>query len=70
MPEFDTNLPSIRQVQNLIKDKQEVEIKVSTGDLLTGKIFWQDRDCISILDHYDKQTIVWRHSIVYMKPKA
>ncbi|HEY9836127.1 MAG TPA: hypothetical protein V6D27_04465 [Vampirovibrionales bacterium] len=70
MPEFDTNLPSIRQVQNFIKDKHEIELKLVTGDLLAGKIFWQDKECISILDHYDKQTIVWRHSIVYLKPKS
>lgn len=70
MPEFDTNLPSIRQLQNLIKEKKEVELKLATGDLLTGKIFWQDKECISILDHYDQQTIVWRQAIVYLKPKA
>ncbi|WP_254563790.1 RNA chaperone Hfq [Oscillatoria sp. HE19RPO] len=70
MSDFDTNLPSIRQVQNFIKDKHEIELKLVTGDLLAGKIFWQDKHCISILDHYDKQTIVWRHSIVYLKPKS
>jgi host factor-I protein len=40
-----------------------------TDDLLVGKIFWQDMECICILDHYDQKTVVWRQAIVYMKPK-
>jgi host factor-I protein len=69
MPDFDTSLPSIRQIQSLITDKKEVELKLVTDDLLVGKIFWQDMECICILDHYDQKTIVWRQAIVYMKPK-
>ena len=69
MPEFDTSLPSIRQIQSLIADKKEVELKLVTDDLLVGKIFWQDMECICILDHYDQKTVVWRQAIVYMKPK-
>ena len=70
MPEFDINLPSVRQVQNLIKDKKEVELKLVTNDLLVGKVFWQDKDCISMLDPQDQQFIIWRHAIVYIKPKS
>lgn len=70
MPEFDTSLPSIRLLQALIKDKQEVEVKLVTDDLLVGKIFWQDLECICLVDHYDQKTIIWRQAIVFMKPKA
>lgn len=69
MSEFDPGLPSIRQIQNLIKDQQEVELKLSTDDLLVGKIIWQDSNCICLVDHYDQQTIVWRHALIYLKPK-
>jgi host factor-I protein len=69
MTDFDTNLPSIRQIQKLITDKQDVELKLVTDDLLVGKIFWQDMECICLKDHYDQQTIVWRQAVVYMKPK-
>jgi host factor-I protein len=68
--EFETGSPSVRQVQTLIKDGNEVELKLVTGDLLAGKIRWQDTTCICLHDHYDQSTIVWRQSIVYMKPKA
>ncbi|MFM2429032.1 MAG: hypothetical protein RLZZ511_245 [Cyanobacteriota bacterium] len=68
--EFETGAPSVRQLQNLIKDGGEVEIKVVTGDLINGKIRWQDPHCICVMDHYDQPTIVWRQSIVFVKPKS
>ncbi len=63
-------LPSFRQVQSLIKDQSEVELKVATNDLLVGKIRWQDDVCICILDHYDQPTLIWKQAIVFIKPKA
>lgn len=70
MSGFNTDLPSVRQVQTYIKDKQEVELKLMTDDLLVGKVFWQDDYCICLLDQYDKPILIWRHSLVYIKPKA
>jgi host factor-I protein len=68
--ELETGLPSVRQVQTLIRENQEIELKLVTGDLLAGKLRWQDSNCLSITDQYDQQTIVWRQAIVYLKPKA
>ena len=70
MTDLDTGLPGVRQVQNYIKDKQEVELKLSTDDLIVGKIIWQDADCICLLDHYEQPTLIWRQALVYLKPKA
>ena len=70
MTEFDTSLPGIRQVQNYIKDKQEVEIKLATDDLIVGKILWQDANSLCIVDHYNQQTLIWRQALVFLKPKA
>ncbi|MDJ0690813.1 MAG: RNA-binding protein hfq [Xenococcaceae cyanobacterium MO_188.B32] len=70
MTEFDTGLPSVRQVQDFIKDKQEVELKLSTDDLLVGKIIWQDSSCLCLVDHYDQPTLIWRQALIYLKPKA
>ncbi|MGG6267889.1 Hfq-related RNA-binding protein [Leptolyngbya sp. AN03gr2] len=67
--ELDTGLPSTRQIQTIIREEKEIEMKLSTGDLLTGKVRWQDSHCICIMDHYDQPTIVWRQSIVFVKPK-
>jgi len=46
--EFDTALPSIVQVQTLIKQANIVELKLLTGELLIGKIGWQDPSVFSM----------------------
>jgi len=70
MSEFDTALPGVIQVQNYIKNKQEVELKLVTDDLVVGKIMWQDADSVCVVDHYNQQTIIWRQALVFLKPKA
>ena len=70
MSEFDTALPGVVQVQTFIKNKQEVELKLVTDDLVVGKIIWQDTDSICVVDHYNQQTIIWRQALVFLKPKA
>lgn len=68
--EFETGLPSVRQMQSLIKDNTEVEVKLVTSDLVVGKLRWQDTNCLCVIDHYDQPTIVWKQAIVFIKPKA
>lgn len=68
--EFETGLPSVRQMQALIKDNTEVEVKLVTSDLVVGKLRWQDTNCLCVIDHYDQPTIVWKQAIVFIKPKA
>ena len=70
MTEFDTDLPGVRQIQTYIKEKQEVELKLVTDDLVVGKITWQDDHCLCLMDHYNQETIIWRQALVYLKPKA
>ena len=70
MSDLRTGSPSTRQLQHVIKEKQEVELKLLTDDLIVGKVKWQDEDCICLLDHYEQPTIVWRHAIAYLKPKS
>lgn len=67
--ELETGLPSVRQLQTLIREEKEVELKLATNDLLAGKIRWQDQYCVCLVDQYDQPTIVWRQAIVYLKPK-
>ncbi|MBE9049928.1 RNA chaperone Hfq [Nostocales cyanobacterium LEGE 11386] len=65
--EFDTSLPSIRQLQDLIKQTAVVEFKLVTGDLLTGQVSWQDPNCVCIVDDHSQQTTIWKHAIAYFK---
>ncbi|BAY13870.1 Hfq-related RNA-binding protein [Calothrix sp. NIES-2098] len=70
LTDFDTSLPSIRQVQNLIKNTATVDVKLVTGDLIAGRVIWQDPNCVCIVDENSQQTTVWKHAIAYIKPKS
>ncbi len=64
--EFDTGLPSVRQVQSLIREQNAVELKLMTGDTFNGIVVWQDAHaiCLSV----DGQTImVMRPAVAYVK---
>ncbi len=68
MADFDPGWPSARQIQGYIQDKQQVEVKLVTGDVLTGRVFWQDPVCICLLQPDDTQISLWRLAIAYHKP--
>ncbi len=67
--EFNTDLPSVRQIQTFIREEQEVELKLATNDLLTGKIRWQDANCVCLMDQYNQSTLIWHQAIVFIKPR-
>ncbi|ERT09284.1 hypothetical protein M595_0708 [Lyngbya aestuarii BL J] len=69
MSDFDTGLPSIRQVQTYTQEKQPIEIKLLTNDILVGTVFWQDHHCICLQDEHQQPILVWRQAIAYIKPK-
>jgi host factor-I protein len=68
LTEFDTSLPSVRQVQNLIKETSQVELKLLTGDVLNGKILWQDLQCMLLQDGSGQKFTIWKQAIAYLKP--
>ena len=69
MAEFDTGLPSVRQIQGFIKDGKEVEIKLITQDVLVGQLRWQDQECLCLVTHDGLSMLVWRNAIAYIKPQ-
>ncbi|MEL4898485.1 Hfq-related RNA-binding protein [Crocosphaera sp. Alani8] len=68
MTEFDTGLPSVRQVQKYIKDQQKIVIQLTTTESITGQILWQDPQCICVSDESNQSLLIWRHALVYLKP--
>jgi host factor-I protein len=70
MSEFETGLPSIRQIQGLIKDRQQVELKLLTQDLLMGTLLWQDQNCVCLMTQDEQRMIIWRQAIAYIKPHS
>ncbi len=70
MSEFDIGLPSIRLCQTYLKEKQPVEIKLTTNDVLEGTISWQDQNCVCLQDQQQQLILVWRQAIAYLRPKT
>jgi len=68
--EVDVSLPHVRQLQAFIRDQQSLEIQLVTGEHLTGKLRWQDPECLCIDDGSSQPTLLWRHAIAYVKPQA
>ena len=68
MTEFDTGLPSVRQVQRYIKDKQKIVMQLTTTETITGRILWQDSQCICVSDESEQSLLIWRQALIYIKP--
>ncbi|MEL6939044.1 MAG: RNA-binding protein hfq [Cyanobacteria bacterium J06598_1] len=64
---FDTDLPSIRQVQGFIREKTSIEVKLMTGDTLAGLVSWQDANAICVKGDGGENTILMRGAIAYVK---
>jgi host factor-I protein len=65
--ELDTGLPSTRQIQNLVRTKQDVEVKLLTGDLIHGQLRWQDPQCIAVATGDGAVLQIWFHAIAFVK---
>jgi host factor-I protein len=65
--EFATGFPSVRQIQILIRDRNRVEIKLLTGDLLTGQVIWQDPDCLCLQTDDQTKHQIWKQAIGFLK---
>lgn len=65
--EFATGFPSVRQVQNLIRDKDPVEVKLLTGDVISGRVLWQDPQCICVETEDQGKHQIWKQAIGFLK---
>jgi host factor-I protein len=63
---LNTALPSIRRIHAIIRDKNEVQIKLITGDELRGKILWIDDQCLC-MDATGHKIVIWQHAIAFIK---
>ena len=68
--EFNAGFPGVRQLQNLIRSKQAVDVKLVTGDIISGRVLWQDPQCLGIDSGDDKPVQIWQHAIAYIKPQT
>jgi host factor-I protein len=63
---LNTSLPSIRRIHGIIRDKNEVEVKLLTGDQLRGRIIWIDDQCIC-MDASGHKIVIWQQAIAFIK---
>jgi host factor-I protein len=64
--ELETGLPSIRLLQNYLRDKRTVEVQLVTGDTVRGILSWQDPNCLCITVEGEPM-LVWRSALVSLK---
>ncbi|MGF1521046.1 MAG: RNA-binding protein hfq [Leptolyngbyaceae cyanobacterium] len=64
--ELEAGLPSIRLLQGYLRDQTTVEVKLVTGDIITGQIAWQDPLCLC-LKADDNSVLVWRSALAFIK---
>ncbi len=81
MIDLDITLPSIRHIHSLIRDQQTsehprtVEVKLLTGDVITGTVKWIDIHCMCMdganVDGGEKGKshvmLIWHHAIAFIR---
>ncbi|WP_373479820.1 RNA-binding protein hfq [Geminocystis sp.] len=69
MPVFNTGFPSIRQIQNFIKNQTSVEIGLMTSQTEEGIILWQDQNCFCVQNNQKEKILIWIQAVAYIKSK-
>ena len=65
---LDTSLPSIRLLQDLIRNHQLVQIKIITGESLEGVLAWQDVDYLALREPMGESLLmINRESVVLVR---
>ncbi len=65
---LDTSLPSIRLLQDLIRNHQLVQIKITTGESLEGELAWQDVHYLALREPMGESLLmINRESVVLVR---
>jgi len=63
---LDTSLPSIRLLQDLIRNHQLVQIKIITGESLEGVLAWQDVDYLALREPMGESVLLINREAVVL----
>ena len=67
-PRLDTSLPSVRHVQELIRNRHAVRVVLVGGHELEGTIKWQDNQFLAVLQEAGRPlALVNRDAIVMLR---
>lgn len=65
---LDTSLPSVRLLQQYIRQQVVLEVKLSSGDVWQARLLWQDPDCLCIKTSQEQTIVLWRSALVSLRP--
>jgi host factor-I protein len=67
--ELNITTPSIRKLHSLIRENAQVQLKLRTGELVTGRICWIDPECLCLEKSAEEngQMIVWFKAITFVQ---
>jgi host factor-I protein len=63
---LDTSLPSIRHLQDLIRNHKPVQIKIITGESLEGVLAWQDVDYLALREPMGESVLLINREAVVL----
>ena len=63
MKDFNTGIPSTRWLQAMVQNKTTVNVQLTTGDRIAGRVKWLDPDCICLVASSGGEQLVWRQAI-------
>jgi host factor-I protein len=67
-PRLDTSLPSIRHLQDLIRNRKLVQIEITTGQSLEGVLAWQDVHYLALREPMGESLLlINRESVVLVR---
>jgi len=65
---LDTSLPSIRHLQELIRNRKLVQITITTGESLEGVLAWQDVHYLALREPMGESLLlINRESVVLVR---
>lgn len=65
--ELESGLPSIKMLQTYLRNQNTVEVKLVTGDTVTGTIAWQDPHCLC-MNTDGTSVLIWQSALAFVKP--
>ena len=63
---LDTSLPSIRHLQDLIRNHKLVQIEINTGESLEGVLAWQDVDYLALREPMGESVLLINREAVVL----
>jgi len=65
-PKLDTSLPSVRHLQDLIRNRTQVIVTMMGGQELQGTLHWQDSEFLALRQAHDHAPVLLNRHLLMM----